>query len=192
MCLLGPERFFSVVRNTIYTYALSGRAKIKTGSGKVDRNGRAAGIYHDWGPRNNKAVYSHRLIPSGITRALASLQGAQVLPVLRDVLRREESALVRECAVGCCTVIEPRTPETGDILILALRDSNDEVRRIAVKTLRRGFGRQFGYDPTAEPLEREGAVRKWRDWYERNKARLKWDPKTRRFEPVEGEDQPGA
>ncbi len=124
--------------------------------------------------------------------ALASLRGADVLPLLRRVLQEDESALVRECAVRCCTVVDPRTPETGDVLIWALRDGSDEVRRVAVKMLRRGFGQHFGFDPTAEPLEREDAVRQWRAWYEEHKKKLEWNARTRRFEIAKAQPPPGT
>ncbi len=116
---------------------------------------------------------------------LAVLEGRDALATMKKVLREDESALVRECAVRCCTVIEPPTPRTADVLISALRDADEEVRKAAVKLLRKGFAQYFGFDPGAEPLQREKAVREWRDWYEANGARLRWNEPSRRFEAIE-------
>lgn len=113
---------------------------------------------------------------------LAVLEGAGALEEMKKVVREDRSALVRECAVRCCTVVEPPSVETGRLLISALRDKDEGVRTVAVELLRKGFGQYFGFDPAAEPLEREKAVREWQNWYEANEAKLRWHEKSHRFE----------
>jgi HEAT repeat protein len=114
---------------------------------------------------------------------LALLLGRESLGELRAALTEDDSALVRRCALQCCTIVEPRRPDCAELLILGLRDRDREVREAAVRLLRRGFGQYFGFDPAAEPIEREAAVREWRRWYDAHAERLAWNPRTRRFEP---------
>ena len=113
---------------------------------------------------------------------LAILQGPDVLTVLKDTLRRDSSPLVREGAVRCCTVVEPRTARTAEVLIAALRDPDPRVRECTASLLRKGFNQHFGFQPTARPEDREKAVRRWEEWYEANKTRLRWSAVHRRFE----------
>jgi HEAT repeat protein len=113
---------------------------------------------------------------------LALVAGRDSLPAVRTALTEDESPLVRRCALQCCTIVEPRRPDCAELLILGLRDKDEQVRETAVRLLRRGFGQYFGFDPAAEPMEREPAVREWRQWYEQNAARLRWDERNRRFE----------
>jgi len=117
--------------------------------------------------------------------ALTVLQGDRILPTLRETVRKDGSPLVREGAVRCCTVVEPRTPRTADVMILALSDADENVRRCAVGLLRKGFGQYFGFDPAAEEKLRHIAAGRWREWYEANKAGLRWREDTRRFEVPE-------
>jgi len=113
---------------------------------------------------------------------LAVLEGQKVLPTLKHVLATDKSPLVRECAVRCCTVIEPPTPLTADVLITALEDKDEGVRDRAASLLRKGFDQYFGFIPSAEPQQRAPLVRQWRQWYERNKSRLRWNKQKRLFE----------
>jgi HEAT repeat protein len=113
---------------------------------------------------------------------LALMLGRDSLPAVRAALTEDKSPLVRRCALQCCTVIEPRRPDCAELLILGLRDQDQEVRETAVRLLRRGFGQYFGFDPAAEPMDREPAVRQWRSWYDENAARLRWNAKSRGFE----------
>jgi HEAT repeat protein len=116
--------------------------------------------------------------------ALAALAGADSLDVLIEVLRKEEDSVLREGAVRCCTLVSPPTPATGDVLIRALRDSDEGVRDVAATLLRKGFNQYFAFDPKAPAAERNKAIRQWREWYEANKTNLKWDEEKRRFELV--------
>jgi HEAT repeat protein len=113
---------------------------------------------------------------------LALLGGRDSLADLRAALTDDESPLVRRCALQCCTVVEPRRADCAELLILGLRDRDEDVRDAAASLLRRGFGQYFGFDASAEPLVREPAIRQWRAWYEENAGRLRWSERTRRFE----------
>lgn len=113
---------------------------------------------------------------------LAILEGPDGLELMKQALRKDQSPLVRECALRCCTLIQPHTPLVGEVLIAGLRDKDENVRTVALKLLRRGFGRHFAFDPGAEPMEREEAARRWQNWYEANRERLQWSRKNRRFD----------
>jgi HEAT repeat protein len=118
---------------------------------------------------------------------LALLEGPAALETLEAALREDESALVRECAVRCCSVLDPPSAESAELLIAALRDKDEAVREAAARLLRKGFGRHFGFDAAGDPLEREEAVRRWREWYNANAERLRWCVENRRFEPAKDE-----
>ncbi len=113
---------------------------------------------------------------------LAILQGADALDAMRQVLLNDWSCLVRECALRCTTVIEPRTPRVGELLITGLEDRDDAVRKVAVELLRKGFGQYFAFDPSAELVRRERAAGQWRAWYETHKHELRWNEQSHRFE----------
>jgi HEAT repeat protein len=126
--------------------------------------------------------------------ALAVIEGPGALDTLSKVLRDDESPIVREGAVRCCTVIEPPTARTAEILIAGLEDKDQTVREAAVKLLRKGFGQEPGepagkgrapdirFEPAAEAIERDKAVKQWRSWYEANKNSLHWNEEKRRFD----------
>jgi HEAT repeat protein len=114
---------------------------------------------------------------------LTQLTGAKALDTLREVLREEPEAMVREGAVRCCTLIQPKTPETGDVLIRALRDKNTEVRAVAATLLRKGFNQYFAFDEEAPLKERYRAIRQWRTWYDANSKQLVWSEENQRFDP---------
>jgi len=113
--------------------------------------------------------------------AVAVLAGAEALPHLRMALAKDESALVRECALRACVVIEPRTAAAAEILIAGLRDESKEVRNLAAELLRKGYDRYFGFDPEASVEEREKTRWKWSVWYRAHRGRLAWDEKRRIF-----------
>jgi len=115
---------------------------------------------------------------------LVKLKGVQAVELLVRVLREEGSALVREGAVRCCALVSPPTPLTGDVLIRALRDKDQKVRDTAATLLRKGFDQYFAFDAAAPPAERHKAIRDWRNWYEANKNKLKWNEEKRRFDPT--------
>lgn len=121
------------------------------------------------------------------------LAGDAALPLLAQVVRDDESPLVRECAVRCCTLIEPPDAATGAVLIAGLRDKDEAVRKASAALLRKGFGHGFGFQADGEPPEREEAVRRWRVWYDEHAAVLKWDAASRCFEiPAEAGREAGG
>jgi HEAT repeat protein len=124
----------------------------------------------------------------------AGLRGAEALDLLTEAWRTDESALVREGAVRCCTLIRPPTPATGDLLIRALRDEDTDVADTAATLLRKGFNQFFAFDPEAPLAQRHAAIRDWRNWYEAHKEELEWNEEKSRFEippdePAEPSDQ---
>jgi hypothetical protein len=121
---------------------------------------------------------------------LSVLEGPDVLDTLTKILREDESAIVREGALRCCTVVSPPTPRTAEVLIAGLRDKDATVRKAAIGLLRKGFGQGFAFDPSGEPLDREKGARQWQDWYDANKARLGWNEERRRFDVAENQPVP--
>jgi len=115
---------------------------------------------------------------------LAVLQGVAALETLKEVLGEDPDPLVREGALRCCTVIAPPTHKVAEVFIAALRDKDKGVRETGVQLLRKGFGEYFGFDADGEPLRRDRAMRRWEEWYQANKQKLRWNPKTRRFDIV--------
>jgi HEAT repeat protein len=111
----------------------------------------------------------------------AVLQGPDAVDLLKKAVQTDKSALVRECAARSCTVIEPPTPRTAEVLIEALGDPAEEVRQAAVTLLRKGFDQFFGFNPRGTAGDREAAAAKWREWYRANRDRLEWDPERRVF-----------
>jgi len=124
--------------------------------------------------------------------ALAALEGRAALTTLKKLLQEDKSPIVREGAVRCTTVIQPPTPQSAQLMIDALRDTDAQVRQCAVELLRKGFGQHFGFDPKGEPLEREQARQQWRNWYEANKSLLRWNAARRRFETPDATVRPAA
>ena len=113
---------------------------------------------------------------------VAVLAGAEALGDLARALREDEAALVREGALRCTTVIEPPTPKVAEVLILGLEDKEEDVRALAARLLRKGFGQYFGFEAGASPPERRQPVAQWQAWYSANAESLVWNPKARRFE----------
>jgi len=103
------------------------------------------------------------------------------LDFLRQTYERDPDPIVREACLRCITVI-PEPPVEGIELFLKGLESEDEkVRKVAAQLLRKGCKQYFGYD-ARQPLPiREHAIKKWRAWYEANKAKLQWHPDLRKF-----------
>lgn len=113
--------------------------------------------------------------------AIVTLTEKGQIDFLRRVLKEDPSRDVRLQALRCLTVVQT-DPKVLSPMIDALMDRDEEVRRMAVKLLRRGADRVFGYVPTDKEEERLPAVAKWREWYEQNLKKLKWNEERRRFE----------
>ncbi|HOX37240.1 MAG TPA: HEAT repeat domain-containing protein [Candidatus Brocadiia bacterium] len=114
--------------------------------------------------------------------AAVALRGTDRMQLIRDVLRADESADVRDGALRCLTVIEPPDPEGCEILIEGLADKDAEVRKTAHKLLLRGYDQSFGFDPDGKAEEREAAIARWKKWHQENKRRLVWNAEKKRFE----------
>jgi len=92
------------------------------------------------------------------------------LDFLRQTYERDTDPVVREACLRCITVI-PEPPVEGIELFLKGLE----------QLLRKGCKQYFGYD-ARQPLPiREHAIKKWRAWYEANKAKLQWHPDLRKF-----------
>ena len=112
---------------------------------------------------------------------IALLEGPDSIPRLKKILQNDKSALVRKCALQCCTIINPPSPRTAEVLIVGLSDEDIQVRALAAELLRKGFDGYFGFNEKDPLREREKAVWLWQNWYRENKDRLKWDEKKRLF-----------
>lgn len=66
-----------------------------------------------------------------------------------------------------------------------LRSPDDAVRGFAIQHLKSQTDLDFGYDPQAEAEPRAAAIRRWERWWIENRARLRWDPDSRRLVVVE-------
>ena len=54
-------------------------------------------------------------------------------------------------------------------LITALQSSMEDVRIVAIRSLKRRTNQDFGYKTDDPPEERSAAVRRWQEWWEQNK-----------------------
>lgn len=124
----------------------------------------------------------------------AVLQGRDVLPLLKKTAVEDKSAIVRQGAMSCVTLIRPETPQVAEVLLIGLRDTDEAVRETAAKLLRKGFGQYFGYNHRRPPITQMKAVRAWEDWYRKNADRLVWSAEESRFvvpgEPADGKAAP--
>jgi len=109
------------------------------------------------------------------------VEGQDHIAFLKGVLSKDPASDVRLQALRCLTIIR-KDPKILDVMIDALGDSDEEVRRVAVKLLRKGADQVFGYIPTSERAGRKKAADRWRSWYEKDKSRLTWNAERRRFE----------
>ncbi|GAB4385292.1 MAG: hypothetical protein Kow0022_10620 [Phycisphaerales bacterium] len=89
------------------------------------------------------------------------LQGC-VTPIGFD----EPSEVKRQDAIVRAAAREDRSAETMRGLIRQLDSPDSATRFLAIKTLERLTGRNFGYDYAEPAWKREPAVRAWVDWYE--------------------------
>jgi HEAT repeat protein len=115
-------------------------------------------------------------------RALARIQGPESLQTLMEVLQKDESAAVRECALRTVTFMRPRSPRTGELLIQGLKDSNEDVRAAAAELLRKGFDQFYGYRADETLGARQDAIDSWEQWYQRHKNQLSWNEEKERFD----------
>jgi HEAT repeat protein len=118
-------------------------------------------------------------------RALARIQGPEALASLMEVVEEDPSAAVRECALRTVTFMEPRSARMGELLLLGLRDSSEEVRAAAAELLRKGFDQFFGYRADETLGARQEKIEQWDNWYRQHKDRLRWSEEKGRFEVVE-------
>jgi HEAT repeat protein len=120
--------------------------------------------------------------------ALARLRGPESVSTLERIVQADPSPRVRECAVRACTVVEPPEPRTAEVMIRALSDEHEEVRRVAARLLRKGFDQAFGFRATGTLGDREQAIVRWREWYAGHAEALQWDPERRVFAPRAGDE----
>jgi len=114
------------------------------------------------------------------------------LELLRGTYHKDKDPIVKECALRCVTVIQPQPPVEGiELFILGLHNEDKKVRKTAHKLLRKGCKQYFGYD-AEQPLPiREASIKKWREWYQRNRSKLQWHSDLRKFLlPGQREEKP--
>ncbi len=112
-----------------------------------------------------------------------SLMDGGQLDFLRETFRKDKDPAVKECALRCITVIPSPPVECFELFIEGMQSESEKVREEAHKLLCKAFKQYFGFDAKGPLPMREAAVRKWRDWYEQNRAKLEWQPDLRRFIP---------
>ena len=111
------------------------------------------------------------------------------LEFLRQTYERDKDPTVREACLRCITVIPEPPVESIELFLKGLESEDEKVRKVAAQLLRKGCKQYFGYD-ARQPLPiREHAIKKWRAWYEANKAKLQWHPDLRKF-LLPGQRQP--
>lgn len=113
--------------------------------------------------------------------------GQDHIAFLKGVLAKDPASDVRLQALRCLTIVK-KDAKILDVMISALDDSDEEVRRLAASLLRKGADKVFGYIPTDEAADRKKAANSWRAWYEKNKSQLAWHAERRRFE-IRGESK---
>ncbi len=116
------------------------------------------------------------------TVAVATLKDAAAVEFLRKVLRADANEGVRETALRCVTLLKKKQAEALSVLIDGLEDRNENVRVAAATLLLKGTTVDFHYNPTADSELRAAGVKAWREWFEKNRARLAWDETRKRFE----------
>lgn len=112
---------------------------------------------------------------------VASLMDSGQLEFLREMFRKDKDPGVKECCLRCITVIPTPPVECFELFIEGMQSDDEKVRDAADKRLVKGFKQYFGFD-AKQPLPiREAAIKKWRDWYGQNKAKLEWHPDLKKF-----------
>jgi len=103
------------------------------------------------------------------------------LEFLREILRKEKDVDNLVGALSCLTRLPEMTPDVMGVFITQLSSPYEKVRKFANTLLVKGADEDFGFVADGPGLERINAVQKWRNWYDENKKRLKWDPIKRKF-----------
>jgi HEAT repeat protein len=113
--------------------------------------------------------------------AAVKLGGNAQFALIEKLATTDPEAQVREGALRCLTLLPEKKPEILAVMIAALSDKSPEVQATAAKLLAKGANQSFGFDPSRPLDQRARAIAKWREWYEQNKARLRWDDEKRQF-----------
>lgn len=103
------------------------------------------------------------------------------LDFLRETFQNDKEPGVRECCLRCITVIPEPPVEAFELFVAGTQSDDEKVRDTASKLLTKAYKQYFGYDAKQPLPVREHAIKKWREWYEANRAKLTWDPERRRF-----------
>lgn len=100
-----------------------------------------------------------------------------VVPLLLDIMRRDENALFRDkaaCALASDQIHIDAAQRAALLegLVDALEDPNPQVRGISLQALRIHTGQDKGFRPNGSPEERAAAVGQWRRWLGEYRANL--------------------
>jgi len=112
-----------------------------------------------------------------------SLMDSGQFEFLRETFRKDKDPAVRECALRCITVIPTPPVESFELFIEGMQNDDEKVREAAHKLLVKAFKQYFGFDAKQPLPMREAAIKKWREWYDQNRANLEWQPDLRKFIP---------
>ena len=94
-------------------------------------------------------------------------KNALVLPPLLPLARDPDSFVRRLTVEG---LRDFKRPEVVEALLVALVDSDDNVRDTAWRSLKEVTGQKFPFETNATKDARARAVQRWQEWWEKNKA----------------------
>jgi HEAT repeat protein len=115
------------------------------------------------------------LIPGNISEAREN-QNANLLMLLNEAAHGES---YWERAKSVKNLIEYKNPKVVNVLIDAMSDKNELVRKNAVGSLYHLTGQFLGYVPSDPLVLRAIAIQRWRDWWDKNnKSIVKQTQKT--------------
>ncbi len=91
------------------------------------------------------------------------------LPILLKLLR-DDNAMIRRRAARAVGYVGDKSPATIDALIAAMTLKGDNAAEAVAATLCTLTKKKWAYRAAATPKEKSEIIRKWQQWWERNKA----------------------
>lgn len=117
-------------------------------------------------PRLETAMLTHPSprVRAGCAQALGLAQDSKVVGSIARVATEDENAGVRYTAAYNLLLFQDS--RGLPILIEALSSEDPSHRRDANLALTQATGRDFGFNPVAEPEVRGAAAARWKEWYD--------------------------
>lgn len=105
----------------------------------------------------------------GSAQAELARIGKPAVPMLISALQGGRNSWTKQGAAQLLgTIGDKRATEP---LVKQLRNDDKWVRKESAEALRKVTGQNFGYDPEAEPAQREAAAKKWEEWWNKEKEK---------------------